>query len=357
MERMRALTVQPGVKDSLQLEEFRIPAAERGSVLLRAVALGVCGTDREIIAAKYGVAPPGHERLIIGHESLAVVEEAPVGSGLSRGDLAVGVVRHPDPVPCANCAAGEWDMCRNGQFTEHGINSLDGFGSEWYRLDPEFVIRLDPSLGDLGVLVEPASVVAKAWEHTEHIGRRALWSPQRVLVTGSGPVGLLAALLGVQRSLEVHVLNLTDDVNKSALVRDLGATFHFGSLSDVPGTFDVVMECTGALSLPVDVIARTAADGIVCLVGVSAAGKATPIDVGELNRSIVLGDRVVFGSVNANRRHYESATSALAAADADWLRRLITRRVPLDRWREAFEQRPDDVKTVIELSSIAPRSA
>ncbi|MEO6877354.1 MAG: alcohol dehydrogenase catalytic domain-containing protein, partial [Gemmatimonadaceae bacterium] len=158
--------------NSLQLEEFRVPGPDRGAVLLRAVALGVCGTDREIIAAKYGTAPPGHQRLIIGHESLAVVEDAPSGCGLTPGDLAMGIVRHPDPVPCANCAAGEWDMCRNGQYTEHGINALDGFGSEWYRLDPAFVVRLDPALGDLGVLVEPASVVAKAWEHTERIGRR-----------------------------------------------------------------------------------------------------------------------------------------------------------------------------------------
>jgi threonine dehydrogenase-like Zn-dependent dehydrogenase len=354
---MRALTVQPGVPDSLQLEEFRVPGADRGAVLLRAVALGVCGTDREIITAKYGTAPPGHQRLIIGHESLAVVEDAPAGSGLTRGDLAVGVVRHPDPVPCANCAAGEWDMCRNGQFTEHGINALDGFGSEWYRLDPEFVIRLDPTLADLGVLVEPASVVAKAWEHTERIGRRALWEPQRVLVTGAGPVGLLATLLGVQRKLDVHVLNLTEDANKRALVQDLGATFHFGALSDVPGTFDVVMECTGAKSLPLDVVARTAPDGIVCLVGVSAAGADTGVDIGTLNRAIVLGDRVLFGSVNANRRHYETAMRALSATDAAWLRRLITRRVPLANWRDAFVLHPDDVKTVIEFSPIAARPA
>jgi len=357
MQTMRALTVQPGVPDSLQLEEFRVPGPDRGAVLLRAVRLGVCGTDREIIAAKYGTAPPGHQRLIIGHESLAVVEAAPEGSGLSRGDLAVGVVRHPDPVPCPNCAAGEWDMCRNGQYTEHGINSLDGFGSEWFRLDPEFVIRVDPSLGELGVLVEPASVVAKAWEHTERIGRRAIWQPARVLVTGAGPVGLLAALLGVQRNLTVHVLDRVDDPVKSALVRDLGASFHLGGLDDVPGSFDVVMECTGAKSLPLDVTAHTAPDGIVCLVGVSAAGIDSTVDVGALNRALVLGDRVIFGSVNANRRHYEAAMRALTAADPGWLRRLITRRVPLDQWRDAFTPRLDDVKTVIEFGSIHGKTA
>src|SRR4051794_30185130 len=166
---MRALTVEPGVADSLRLEEFKVPGAERGSVLVRAAALGVCGTDREIIAAKYGSAPPTHKRLILGHESLGTVVEAPDGSGLVTGDLVVGIVRQADPVPCANCAAGEWDMCRNGQYMEHGIKSLDGFGSEFYRLDPRYAVKLDAALGILGVLLEPASVLAKAWEHIEHI--------------------------------------------------------------------------------------------------------------------------------------------------------------------------------------------
>jgi glucose 1-dehydrogenase len=357
MEKMRALTVQPGVSGSLQLEEFRVPGPDRGAVLVRAVSLGVCGTDFEIIAAKYGTAPTGHERLIIGHESLGRVAEAPAGSGLAVGDLVVGIVRHPDPVPCANCGAGEWDMCRNGEYTEHGIKALDGFGSEWYRLEPEFVVKLDPALGDVGVLLEPTTIVAKGWEHTEYIGKRALWQPKRVLVTGAGPVGLLAALLGVQRNLEVHVLDKSSSRVKAGLVQSLGATFHTGTLADVPGTFDVVMECTGAATLPVDVVARTAADGIVCLAGVSEPGTSKPVDVGALNRDVVLGDRVIFGTVNANRRHYEAGMRALAAADQGWLRRLITRRVPLARWAEAFTHMQDDVKTVIDFGGDAEHAA
>lgn len=357
MQTMRALTVQPGVADSLQLESFRVPGPERGAVLVRAVGLGVCGTDREIIAAKYGTAPPGHQRLIIGHESLGRVEEAPKDSGLSVGDLVIGIVRHPDPVPCENCAAGEWDMCRNGLYTEHGIKALDGFGSEYYRLDPAYVVRLDQTLGFHGVLTEPASVVAKAWDHTERIGRRAHWNPRRLLVTGAGPVGLLAAMLGAQRKLEVHVLDRAADGLKPQLVRDLGATYHTGSVDDLPAEFDVIMECTGAPALVFDVARRASPDGIVCLAGVSDVGATRPIDVGSLNRAIVLGDRVIFGSVNANRRHYTAAIEALAAADSAWLSRLITRRVPLDRWRDAFTLEQDDVKTVIDFAAAGGASA
>ncbi len=349
----RAITVQPGTPDSLQLEEFRVPPAAAGAVLVRGLLLGVCGTDREIIAGQYGAAPPGHTRLILGHEALGRVELAPDGSGLSAGDLVVPIVRHPDPVPCENCAAGEWDMCRNGQYTEHGIKALDGFGCEWYRMDPQFLVRVDASLDDLGVLAEPTSIVAKAWEHTERIGRRGLWAPRRALVTGAGPVGLLAALLGVQRGLEVHVFDRAVDGPKPQLARDLGATYHSGALDDVPGAFDVVIECTAAPSIIAAVIARIASDGIVCLAGVSVPGSPREIDLGAVARAIVLGNRAIFGSVNANRRHYEAAIRALAAADAGWLRRLITRRVSIDRYRDAFARAEHDVKTVIELGGAA----
>ena len=125
---MRAITVQPGVADSARLDDVPDPPASAGSVLVRTLAMGVCGTDIEIVHGEYGVAPPGADRLILGHESLGEVIEAPGGSGLHPGQHVAGVVRRPDPVPCASCAAGEWDMCRNGQYTEHGIKGLHGFG-------------------------------------------------------------------------------------------------------------------------------------------------------------------------------------------------------------------------------------
>ena len=140
-------------------------------------AVGVCGTDLEIIGGEYGWAPPGEERLAIGHESLGEVIEAPAGSGLAAGDLVVAIVRRPDPVPCPNCAVGEWDMCRNGQYTEWGIKEHHGYARERYRITPDFLVKVDPALGDLGVLLEPTTVVAKAWDHIERIGARALWEP------------------------------------------------------------------------------------------------------------------------------------------------------------------------------------
>ena len=349
---MHAITVKPGEANSVRLDERPEPEVPTGHALVQAVALGVCGTDVEIIAGDYGWAPDGRERLILGHESLGRVMQAPDGSGLSKGDLVVGIVRRPDPVPCPACAGGEWDMCRNGLYTEHGIKQVDGFGAERYALDPEFAVKLDPDLGLLGVLLEPTSVVAKAWDHTWRIGSRSrTWAPRTALVTGAGPVGLLAAMIGRQKGLEVHVLDRVTSGPKPQLVADLGATYHAEGPSVIETLKpDVILECTGADALVMQAITSAGSDAIVCLAGVSSGGRKVDFDVGGFNRNAVLGNEVVFGSVNANRSHYQAAAEALAKADKGWLARVISRRVPLERWREAFTRQPDDVKVVVEFA-------
>jgi threonine dehydrogenase-like Zn-dependent dehydrogenase len=349
---MRAITVLPGVANSAQLEEVPEPAASDGAVLVRALSLGVCGTDREIISGAYGTAPPGAKRLVLGHESLGRVESAPADCGLEPGDLVVGIVRRPDPVPCPACASGEWDMCRNGRYTERGIKERHGYGSEHFRIEPQFALKIEPRLGDLAVLIEPASIVAKAWDHTERIGRRSRsWRPHSVLVTGAGPIGLLAALMGVERGLEVHVVDRNREGPKPETVRALGAKYHAGDLATIDGLEpDIVMECTGAPSVIRDCLTATAPAGIVCLAGVTEPGRTLELDIGAVNRTLVLGNDAVFGTVNANRVHYEMACEALMRADKTWLGRLITRHVPLARWREALEHRHEDIKVVIDFA-------
>ncbi|WP_460991820.1 glucose 1-dehydrogenase [Sinomonas soli] len=346
---MRALGVRPGVKDSLELLQVDAPAEGEGSVLVEVIAVGLCGTDKEIVSGEYGEAPDGSDHLILGHENLGRVLSAPEGSGLAEGDLVVGIVRRPDPVPCPACAQGQWDMCRNGKYTEHGIKGLHGFAREQYRADPDAVVKLDPALADVGVLLEPTTIVAKAWQHTEAIGERAFFDPKVAVVTGAGPVGLLAALLGVQRGLEVHVFDQVEDGPKPELVKALGATYHTDTLTDSGVLADVLIECTGVPSVVMETITRHGLDAVTCLTGVSSTGKRLPVDVGAANREAVLGNDVVFGSVNANRGHYEAAAEALKKADGDWLARLITRRVPLEDFAKAFERQQDDVKVVLDV--------
>ncbi|MDP9295675.1 MAG: glucose 1-dehydrogenase [Actinomycetota bacterium] len=347
---MRAVTVIPESAGSAELLDVPEPAPEQGSVLVETLAVGVDGTDNEIVEGKYGAAPPGKERLILGHESLGRVVEAPEGSGWEPGDRLVAFVRRPDPVPCPQCAANEWDMCTNGRYTEHGIKELDGFMAERFRVPPDAAIKVDASLGKHAVLIEPVSVVAKAWDHVERIGSRSRWEPRKALVTGAGPLGLLGALLGVQRGLEVHVLDVVKDGPKPSLAKDVGATYHSGDLEDAGDDFDVVIECTGVGPLVFHAIEHLGAGGVMCLTGINPAGRTLPLDVDMLNKDMVLNNNVVFGSVNANRRHYEAAAGALPKADAAWLDRLVTRWEPLEDWHAALERRDGDVKTAIRIS-------
>jgi threonine dehydrogenase-like Zn-dependent dehydrogenase len=243
-------------------------------------------------------------------------------------------------------------MCRNGRYTERGIKERNGYGSDFFRIEPEFLVKLDPALGPNGVLVEPTSVVAKAWDQTERIGRRSrAWEPKRLLVTGAGPIGLLAALIGAQRGLDVHVLDHHDSGDKRAIVRDLGGTFHLGSIADLNDLKpDVLMECTGAPTVVRDALGNTASGGIVCLVGVSAPGEEIGVDLGQVNRTMVLENGTVFGTVNANRKHYEDAVAILQRADKTWLSRLITRRVPVEQWTQSLAPQPGDIKVVVDFS-------
>jgi threonine dehydrogenase-like Zn-dependent dehydrogenase len=350
---VRALTVVPQKANSAEVTEVPDPEPREGELLVDGIALGICGTDIEIVAGDYGWAPPGEERLVLGHESLGRVREAPGGSDFSAGDLVVGVVRRPDPVPCLPCSRGEFDMCRNGRYTERGIKEIHGYGSEKWTVEADYAVKLNPALESVGMLLEPTTIVAKAWDHIARIGSRYAFEPERVLITGAGPIGLLGALLGRQRGLEVHVLDQVTAGPKPELVEDLGATYHHGDVAHAVGHAkpDIIIEATGVAQLVFDAMQETNAGGITCLAGVSPIGRQLTVDAGSLNRELVLENDVVFGSVNANLRHYEAASQALDEADRSWLERLVTRRVPLDRFHEALDRQPDDVKAVIELGS------
>jgi glucose 1-dehydrogenase len=348
-EIMKAVTVQPGVAGSVRFEEVPEPDESTGSILVEAVAVGICGTDVEIASGAYGWAPPGRDRLILGHESLGRVVDAGPESGLRPGDLVVGIVRRPDPVPCPNCAVGEWDMCRNGQYTERGIKQIDGFMSERWRIEPGYYTKVDPSLGLLAVLLEPATVVAKAWELVAAMRARAFWVPRQVLVTGAGPIGMLAALIGVLNGLDVHVLDRVTEGAKPQLVHDLGATYHSGAIPDLGFEPDVVIECTGVGLVIVDSIRKVGAGGVVCLTGVGSGGPGSGLSPADVAKDLVLQNNVVLGSVNANRRHFYRAAQALAAADRGWLAQLISRRVPPADIGDALQRNPDDIKVVVDF--------
>jgi threonine dehydrogenase-like Zn-dependent dehydrogenase len=346
---MKAITVEPKKPGSARWEEVSEPDVSEGSVLVEAVAVGVCGTDVEIVEGKYGWPPRGQTRLVLGHESLGRVLDPGPSGGFRKGDLVVGIVRRPDPVPCPNCAVGEWDMCRNGEYTERGIKEIHGYMSERWRIEPEYAIKVDPSLGLLGVLLEPMTVISKALEQVVMVGRRSFWEAETVLVTGAGPIGLLAACGARLFGKEVHVLDRVETGPKPELVRALGATYHSGSILGVPFEPDAIIECTGVGSVIADAIQKIGAGGVLCLTGVGGGG-LSGYAVADVAAKVVLKNNVLVGSVNANKRHWYKASRALAQADRSWLGRLITRREKPESFEQALQRTPDDIKVVIQFS-------
>jgi threonine dehydrogenase-like Zn-dependent dehydrogenase len=348
---MKAITVEPRKPGTVRYEDIPEPDVREGSILVEAVAAAVCGTDVEIAEGKYGWAPPGRARLVLGHESLGRVVDPGGSASFKKGDLVVGIVRRPDPVPCPNCAVGEWDMCRNGQYTERGIKEIDGFMSERWRIEPEYAIKIDPSLGILGVLLEPTTVITKALEQVLAVGQRAFWEPKTLLVTGAGPIGLLAAAVARLRGAEVHVLDRVETGLKPDLVHALGATYHSGRVVDLGFEPDVIVECTGVGSVIGDSMQKVGAGGVLCLTGVGAGDIASRA-VADVAAAAVLKNNVMVGSVNANKRHWYKASERLAQLDRKWLSRLITRYEKPENYRQALDRKPDDIKVVIQFSDI-----
>ncbi len=348
---MKAITVEPMKPGSARYEDFPEPDENEGSILVEAVAVGVCGTDVDIVSGNYGWAPPGKSRLVLGHESLGRVIDPGLRSSFKKGDLVVGIVRRPDPVPCPNCAVGEWDMCTNGQYTERGIKEIHGFMSERWRIEPEYAIKVDSSLGILGVLLEPMTVITKALEQVFRAGQRAFWEPRTALVTGAGPIGLLAALRLKANNLEVHVLDHNETGPKPVLVNALGATYHTGRALDLDFDPDIIVECTGVGSVIGDSIQKVASGGIICLTGVGSGGVQSRA-VGDIAKAVVLKNNLIVGSVNANKRHWYRAGQNLAASDRTWLSRLITRREKPENFEQALSRQPGDVKVIIQFSEV-----
>lgn len=349
---MNAITVEPKKPRSARFEKVPEPNLRDGSILVEGIAVGICGTDVEIAEGKYGWPPPGQDRLILGHESLGRVIDPGSSSSFRKGDHVVGIVRRPDPVPCPNCAVGEWDMCRNGQYTERGIKQINGYMSERWSIEPEYAVKVDSSLGLLGVLLEPTTVVTKAWEQVVTIGQRSFWEPRTVLVTGAGPIGLLAALLGVQRGLEVHVLDRAESGSKPQLVRALGAKYHTGTVRNVGFEPDVLIECTGVGAVVAEAIQAVGSGGIVCLTGVGSDRWTAGLAAAEVAAEVVLKNNVIVGSVNANKRHWYKASEALSRADRGWLSRLLTRCERPENFAQALERQPEDIKVVIQFAEV-----
>lgn len=356
---MRAVTVTPGQAGSLTVRDVPDLQPGDGEAVVRVMQTGLCGTDAEITAGLYGEAPPGSPFLILGHENLGRVESAPSASPVGPGDLVVCTVRRPCAEGCLPCRSGQNDMCLTGNYRERGVQGLHGFMSERYADDPRYLVRVPPHLRPVAVLVEPMTVGQKTLEQTFRIQQRLSWQPRQAVVLGAGPVGLLAAAAMRMRGLEVTVASREPEGSaRDALLHEAGIGYvstASTAVEDLPrrlGAIDLVLEATGSAAVIAPALSILGRNGVCVLASVTEVGRKREMDLGTWNRQMVLGNRLVFGTVNAARRHFEAAVRDLETAEAQlpgWLGRLLTRRLPFTEAARALKKEPEDIKTVLDF--------
>ena len=355
---MRAVAVVPGTHASIHVrDDAPDPVASPNDAIVRVLETGVCGTDIEIHEGLYGEAPQGSPFLILGHENLGVVESSPRDAHVQAGDLVVATVRRPCAEACRPCAKSQMDMCVTGNFTERGIRGLHGFMSERYAESPAYLVKVPAHLRPFAVLLEPMSVVQKGIDHAFRIQERLSWEPRTAVVLGAGPVGILAAASLRLRGLEVTVAALEHAGSpRHEMLREAGLEYvstRETPLDELPrklGRIDVVFEATGATAVVFPAMRLLGPDGVCILSSVTGGSRAIEVDLATWNRDMVLGNRVVFGTVNAGRGHFEVGARDLEIIEhrvPGWLGRLITRRLPFTDVAQALVRRPDDVKTVL----------
>ena len=340
---MLALLATPGFAGTAHVDDVPAVRAGDGGVLVRTIEVGVCGTDREISMGLFGTAPPGRDRLVLGHEFLGRV--AHEGHGFAKGDLVTAAVRRSCG-RCAACLDGSPDSCDTGEYLERGITALDGFASEFVVEDPANLVRVPASLGRLGVLAEPASICARGLRHAQLIGSRQPWAPTRTLVIGTGAIGMLATFLLRLRGDEVWTAGRRPrGSDKAELIDVIGARYvcdaesPVAALAEDVGGFDLVVEATGDAHVMLGTLALLRRNGVACLLGLDGRVQHVTLHGQVIGHDTVLQNRAIFGSVNAARVDWLAAIDQLDRANARWpdaLEACVGLRVPLERFSEAF---------------------
>src|SRR5262249_27113552 len=317
-------------------------------VLVKVLRVGVDGTDKEINAAEYGAPPPGYDFLVLGHESFGRVEA--VGSNVTElqpGDYVVATVRRPGT--SIYDLIGTNDMTTDDTYFERGINLRHGYLTEHYVDDAEFIVKVPRALKEVGVLLEPATVVEKGIAQAYEIQRRLrVWRPRRAAVMGAGTIGLLATLMLRLRGLEVTTFGRTArPYLNSDLIEAIGGRYL--TTLDTPilegakqfGPFDLIFEATGNSSVVFDSMEALGKNGVLVLSSVTGGNRTVQVCADRINLQFVLGNKEMVGTVNANREYFEMGARDMGQADAEypgWLGQLLTHPVKgLENYKELFE--------------------
>src|SRR6201982_931505 len=350
---MKAIAVFPGKPGSVHLADLPKPSVNevpngRG-VLVKILKVGVDGTDKEINAAEYGAAPSGYNFLVIGHEGFGQVEEVgPNVTELKPGDYVVATVRRPGR--SLYDLIGTNDMTTDDTSFERGIHLRHGFLTEYYVDDVEFIVKVPQGLKHVGVLLEPFTVVEKGIHQAYEIQRRLkVWRPSRAAVMGAGTIGLLATLALRLRGIEVTTFARNAKPNLNAeLIEALGARYVI--TQEVPivegrkqfGPFDLIFEATGNSGVVFDSMQALGKNGVLGLSSVPGGDRIIQVPAARINLEFVLGNKVMVGTVNANREYFEMGVGHMSQAEAEypgWLNKLLTDPVRgLENYSELFKK-------------------
>jgi threonine dehydrogenase-like Zn-dependent dehydrogenase len=350
---MKGIAVFPGKPNSVHLAELPKPALEeiaggRG-VLVRVLRCGVDGTDKEINAGAYGASPKSCDFLVLGHENFGRVEV--VGDRVTEllpGDYVVTTVRRPGSSLYDRIGAS--DMTTDDEYFEHGISRLHGFLTEYYVEDPEFLVKVPQGLKEVGVLLEPLTVSEKGIAQAYEIQRRLrVWRPRRAAVLGAGTVGLFATLILRLRGIEVTTFGRTPrPYLNSDLLEAIGVRYR--TTAELPlveaavkhGPFDIIFEATGSSGVVFEGMQALGKNGVLILSSVTGGDRKIEVPADRVNLEFVLGNKVMVGTVNANREYFEMGVRDMAQAEVEypgWLGRLLTHPVRgLENYRELFEK-------------------
>jgi glucose 1-dehydrogenase len=355
-----AIAVDPSQPNSLKRTTVALPALDPSDVLVDVVRVGVCGTDREIIHGQIGYAPEGSDLLVIGHEVLGRVRSVGAGvSDLAPGDLVTATVRRPDGCPA--CQAGEPDMCLWLTYTERGINGAHGFMAQQFVERREHLIPVPDRLEATAVLVEPLTVVEKAVRQAHLIQQRmAYWQPKTAIVTGAGPIGILGTLLLRSLGLDVHTVARTPAPHAAATaIESAGAHYvstqdeSLTQLAERVGPIDLMLESTGASQVGFEAMQVLGNNGVLVLLSLTGGGHHFDVPADAINTSLVVGNKVVVGSVNAGAVDFSNAVQRLDRFDELWpglAASLITSRIPFTGNLDAIAAKATDgIKTVVEM--------
>lgn len=350
----------PGEPNSLSLEDLANPVIKKDNeLLIKTIEVGIDGTDLDIIKGIHGEPPPDSKKIILGHEALGKVLES--GAGVKKfvtGDLVVPTVRRPCGIAsCIPCRKSESDMCMTGGYLERGIKGLNGFLSEYFVEEEDYLVKIPSSIADVAVLMEPLSICIKTFTIIDKIQKRLSWGAEKTLILGAGPLGILFTLLMKSKGYDTVVLSRNSEhSSKAELIRLIGARYYStisaasADIKNREGGFDIIIEATGAYEMVLKSFEYLKKNGILALTGIYNTSHQLQLNFGKVLLDLVLDNKVVFGAVNSNINHFRETVSKTLKNYSQWkeiLHKITADKIKLVDFPEIVSKKSNFIKKII----------